>query len=173
MARKPAVPSERVREALWLVRRAAGSDAQVHRWLKEYPVPKREVGAPRNTSFDAVLMPDGGPDFFLRMMAEHHGPDWDEGRMIVPPPDDPNFRDFRGGKRASTPHAVLRRYVEAIWRHHEKMHRELSSAAAKTNDPETLKAAKAYDPQHLGTSIEQVTRRLAKQLKELRKKRRS
>ena len=156
MARKPVVPSKRAKEALWLVRRAAGSDAQVHRWLREHPLPNRKSGRPRNTSLDAVLMPGGGQDFVLQMIADYHGLHWDHHGPYLP--DDPR------GKRASTPHAVLCRYVEAIWRHHEKMHRDKTLPAA---------VRKAYDPHHLGSDIKQVTRRLAKQLKELRKKRRS
>jgi hypothetical protein len=156
VARKPVEPSERVREALWLVRRAAGSDAQVHRWLREYPLPNRKSGRPRNTSLDAVLMPDGGQDFVLQSIADYHSLHWDHHGPYLP--DDPR------GKRASTPHAVLRRYVERVWRHHEKMHRD-------KNLPDAVR--RAYDPRLLGTSIKQVTHRLAKQLKELRKKRHS
>jgi len=150
VARKPAAPSKTALAALWLVRRAAGSDAEVIRWLKAYREPKkrrRKRGRPRNTSLD----------IFLQMIEQYHGQDWDQGRIIAPY-SDPN--PGRRGKRSSSPHAVLRRYVEAVWQPREnEPGRDSASRRAQGLCPQASRDAghrAPYTPADRGAPAEEA-----------------
>src|SRR5262245_46471220 len=130
MARKTVTerwPSKRALAALWFARREAGSDAELIRWLKDYPAPPR--GRPRNTFFDELVA----------TAAEFYGPAWNVDRKrAIARLKDRGVKPPKGGFKFMTPHQTLREYVTAVWQNHEEMSRNARSPAER----------EAWSPRH-------------------------
>jgi hypothetical protein len=128
--------------------RKAGSKAELMRCITMCPQSKR--GRPLNKSLAGVA----------EHLLDYYGPAWgvDRKRAIaalkareVKPP--------KGGFKFMNPNQTVRQYVEAMWSAHEEAHKKLSPAERA-----------AWDPALLGKDVDAVTRRVLRDIRELKKR---
>jgi hypothetical protein len=133
-------------EHLWRLLRAAGGRAELIKWIDKYPAPK--MGRPRIDFFKG----------FVEAQAETYQHAWNidrasfkaalKARGIKPP---------KGGFKFLTPTSTIRAYVQAVWDSHEKRSRDESLSPQERE---------ASSTKHLGRSVDAITRRLTKELRE-------